>query len=77
MGWCTVFPHSRHAEPLMPGDHTCARGAYTFRIPSALAEQDNVVILMKVQDAASIRAALRSHGVPGVVERSSDRPCSP
>jgi len=51
----TVFPHSHHNEPFMPGDRTCSGGAYTFQIPGPLAAQDNVAIPLKVQNAASIR----------------------
>jgi hypothetical protein len=51
----TVFPLSRHNEPYMPGLRTCNGGAYTFQIPGPLTVQENVVIPMKVQDAASIR----------------------
>jgi len=51
----TVFPLSHHNEPFMPGDRTCNGGAYTFQIPGPLTVQENVVIPMKVQDAASIR----------------------
>ncbi len=52
----TVFPLSHHNEPFMPGDRTCNGGAYTFQVPGPLAVQENVVIPMKVQDAASIRS---------------------
>jgi hypothetical protein len=51
----TVFPLSRHNEPYMPGLRTCNGGAYTFQVPGPLTVQENVVIPMKVQDAASIR----------------------
>jgi len=51
----TVFPLSRHNEPHMPGLRTCNGGAYTFQVPGPLTVQENVVIPMKVQDAASIR----------------------
>lgn len=51
----TVFPLSRHNEPYMPGLRTCNGGAYTFQVPGPLSVQENVVIPMKVQDAASIR----------------------
>mgnify|MGYP005840857057 FL=1 len=51
----TVFPLSRHNEPCMPGFRTCNGGAYTFQVPGPLTVQENVVIPMKVQDAASIR----------------------
>ncbi|MEN6533106.1 MAG: hypothetical protein ABFD89_05545 [Bryobacteraceae bacterium] len=51
----TVFPLSRHNEPYMPGLRTCNGGAYTFQVPGPLSVQDNVVIPLKVQDAASIR----------------------
>jgi hypothetical protein len=51
----TVFPLSRHNEPCMPGLRTCNGGAYTFQVPGPLTVQENVVIPMKVQDAASIR----------------------
>jgi hypothetical protein len=51
----TVFPLSRHNEPYMPGLRTCNGGAYTFQAPGPLTVQENVVIPMKVQDAASIR----------------------
>jgi hypothetical protein len=51
----TVFPLSRHNEPYMPGLRTCNGGAYTFQVPGGLTVQDNVVIPMKVQDAASVR----------------------
>ena len=51
----TVFPLSRHNEPFMPGLRTCNGGAYTFQVPGPLTVQENVVIPMKVQDAASIR----------------------
>jgi hypothetical protein len=54
-GPSTVFPLSRHNEPYMPGLRTCNGGAYTFQVPGPLAVQENVVIPMKVQDAASIR----------------------
>ncbi len=50
-----VFPLSRHNEPYMPGLRTCNGGAYTFQVPGPLTVQENVVIPMKVQDAASIR----------------------
>lgn len=52
----TVFPLSRHNEPYMPGLRTCNGGAYTFQVPGPLSVQENVVIPMKVQDAASIRS---------------------
>jgi len=39
----------------MPGLRTCNGGAYTFQVPGPLTVQENVVIPMKVQDAASIR----------------------
>jgi len=51
----TVFPLSRHNEPYMPGLRTCNGGAYTFQVPGPLTVQENVVIPLKVQDAASIR----------------------
>jgi hypothetical protein len=51
----TVFPLSRHNEPYMPGLRTCNGGAYTFQVPGPLSVQENVVIPLKVQDAASIR----------------------
>jgi hypothetical protein len=51
----TVFPLSRHNEPHMPGLRTCNGGAYTFQVPGPLTVQENVVIPLKVQDAASIR----------------------
>ncbi|MBM4035880.1 MAG: hypothetical protein FJ291_29425, partial [Planctomycetes bacterium] len=51
----TVFPLSRHNEPYMPGLRTCNGGAYTFQVPGPLTVQENVVIPIKVQDAASIR----------------------
>jgi hypothetical protein len=51
----TVFPLSRHSEPYMPGLRTCNGGAYTFQVPGPLTVQENVVIPLKVQDAASIR----------------------
>lgn len=51
----TIFPLPHHSEPFMPGDRTCNGGAYTFQIPGALAIAENVVISMRVQDAASIR----------------------
>jgi len=51
----TVFPLSRHNEPDMPGLRTCNGGAYTFQVPGPLTVQENVVIPLKVQDAASIR----------------------
>jgi hypothetical protein len=51
----TVFPLSHHSEPFMPGDRTCNGGAYTFQAPGPLSVQENVVIPLKVQDAASIR----------------------
>jgi hypothetical protein len=51
----TVFPLSHHSEPFMPGYRTCNGGAYTFQIPGALAVAENVVIPMRVHDAASIR----------------------
>ncbi len=51
----TVFPLSRHNEPFMPGLRSCNGGAYTFQAPGPLTVQENVVIPMKVQDAASIR----------------------
>jgi hypothetical protein len=54
-GPLTTFPLSHHHEPFMPGDRTCSGGAYTFQVPGPLAAQDNVVIPMKVHDAASIR----------------------
>ncbi|HEU0139698.1 MAG TPA: hypothetical protein VFQ79_08310, partial [Bryobacteraceae bacterium] len=53
----TVFPLSRHNEPYMPGLRTCNGGAYTFQVPGPLTAQENVVIPLKVQDAASIRCA--------------------
>jgi hypothetical protein len=52
----TVFPLSRHNEPYMPGLRTCNGGAYTFQVPGPLTVQENVVIPLKVQDAASIRS---------------------
>lgn len=39
----------------MPGLRTCSGGAYTFQVPGPLTVQENVVIPMKVHDAASIR----------------------
>ncbi len=51
----TVFPLSRHNEPYMPGLRTCNGGAYTFQVPGPLSVQENVVIPLKIQDAASIR----------------------
>jgi hypothetical protein len=51
----TVFPLSRHNEPFMPCLRTCNGGAYTFQVPGPLTVQENVVIPLKVQDAASIR----------------------
>ena len=51
----TAFPLSHHNEPFMPGDRTCDGGAYTFQIPGPLTVQENVVIPLKVQGAASIR----------------------
>jgi len=51
----TIFPLSRHNEPYMPGLRTCNGGAYTFQVPGPLTVQENVVIPMKVQDAASVR----------------------
>jgi len=51
----TVCPLSRHNEPYMPGLRTCNGGAYTFQVPGSLTVQENVVIPMKVQDAASVR----------------------
>ena len=39
----------------MPGLRTCNGGAYTFQVPGPLTVQENVVIPLKVQDAASIR----------------------
>jgi hypothetical protein len=51
----TVFPLSRHNEPYMPGLRTCNGGAYTFQVSGPLTVQENVVIPLKVQDAASIR----------------------
>ncbi len=51
----TVFPLSRHNQPYMPGLRTCNGGAYTFQVPGPLTVQENVVIPLKVQDAASIR----------------------
>ncbi len=41
--------------PDASGDRTCNGGAYTFQIPGALAVAEDVVIPMRVQDAASIR----------------------
>ncbi|GIW55505.1 MAG: hypothetical protein KatS3mg082_1909 [Nitrospiraceae bacterium] len=51
----TVFPLSRHNEPYMPGLRTCNGGAYVFQVPGPLTVQENVVIPLKVQDAASVR----------------------
>ena len=41
----------------MPDLWTCNGGAYTFQVPGPLSVHENVVIPLKVQDAASIRAA--------------------
>jgi hypothetical protein len=50
-----VFPLPRHNEPSMPVLRTCSGGAYTFQVTGPLTVQENAVIPMKVQDAASIR----------------------
>jgi len=70
----------RHNEPYMPGLRTCNGGAYTFQVPGPLTVQENVVIPMKVQDAASIRciyAYLQQGTTDGnvsiLVKRSRDR----
>ena len=39
----------------MPGERTCSGGAYSFQIPGALAAASDVIIPMRVHDAASIR----------------------
>ena len=54
-GSFSTWALSRHNEPFMPGLRTCNGGAYIYQVPGPLVVQENVVIPLKVQDAASVR----------------------